>query len=139
MFLGLPLTYFLLAPADKMGLEAGATGLAIKMVLIQFFLVNVQLIVNARFLKLRFWRYLGHQIISVVCLYMVAMLAMLLVDCVLDLQDKIFYSFLVAGILYTLMVLFLTYFQPLLFGLGRSDIQFMKQWLIGKLKIMITG
>jgi hypothetical protein len=39
---GLPVTYLLIAPADKMGLNAGATGLAIKMVLLNFISVNIQ-------------------------------------------------------------------------------------------------
>ena len=41
MLIGLPVTYFLIAPPEKFGLNAGATGLAIKMVAIAFFSVNV--------------------------------------------------------------------------------------------------
>ena len=122
MALGLPVTYFLIAPVKMMGLDAGATGLAIKMVVLQFVGVNVQLWFNARLLKLRFWRYIGHQIVSVGCLLGVAVIAMLVVDKGLGLQNKVVLSFLLSGILYTLMTGVLGYAQPVLFGLERRDI-----------------
>lgn len=43
MLIGLPITYFLIAPGHMLGLNAGATGLAVKMVALQFVAVNVQL------------------------------------------------------------------------------------------------
>jgi len=125
MFIGLPLTYFLIAPVNMMGLNVGATGLAIKMVLIQFIAVNVQLYFNARLLGLRFWRYVGHQVMSVGCLLGIALIAMVCVDRGLALQNKVFYSFFLAGVLYTLMVMTLAYCQPIFFGLKRQDIQFL--------------
>jgi O-antigen/teichoic acid export membrane protein len=76
MLIGLPVTYFLIAPPEKFGLDAGATGLAVKMVALQFIAVNVQLYFNARLLGLRFWRYVGHQIVSVACLLGVAAISM---------------------------------------------------------------
>ena len=125
MFIGLPVTYFLIAPVNMMGLNAGATGLAIKMVSIQFIAVNVQLYFNARLLRLRFWRYVGHQVISVGCLLGIALIAMVCVDRCLALQNKVFYSFFLAGVLYTLVVMTLVYCQPIFFGLKRQDIQFL--------------
>lgn len=122
MFLGLPVTYFLVAPVDKMGLNAGAIGLAIKMVALQFISVNVRLWFNARLLKLRFWRYIGHQIVSVGCLLSVAAISMFVIDKGLGLHDKVILSFLLSGALYTLMVMILGYVQPVLFGLQRRDI-----------------
>lgn len=123
MFIGLPVTYFLVAPPEKFGLDAGATGLALKMVALQFIGVNLQLYFNARLLGLRFWRYVGHQVISVGCLLGIALIAMVCVDRCLALQDKVFCSFFLAGGLYTFMVMTLAYFQPIFFGLKRQDIQ----------------
>ena len=57
MLIGLPVTYFLIAPGDKWGINAGATGLAIKMVLLQFIAINVQLYFNSKYLKFSFKRY----------------------------------------------------------------------------------
>jgi len=125
ILIGLPVTYFLIAPADKMGLNAGATGLSVKMVALQIIGVNVQLYFNARLLGLRFWRYVGHQVVSVGCLLGIAAIAMTCVDQGLGFQDKVFYSFFLAGVLYTLMVMMLAYCQPIFFGLKRQDIQFL--------------
>ena len=122
MLIGLPVTYFLIAPPEKFGLDAGATGLAVKMVALQFIAVNVQLYFNARLLGLRFWRYVGHQIVSVACLLGVAAISMFVVDKGLGLHDKVILSFLLAGVLYTFMVVVLGYVQPIIFGLTRQDI-----------------
>lgn len=65
MLIGIPVAYFLIAPENKMGLNAGATGLAIKMIVMQIIGVNVQLYFNCQLLKLNFWRYVRHQIFSV--------------------------------------------------------------------------
>lgn len=134
MLIGLPVTYFLIAPGHMLGLNAGATGLAIKMVALQFIGVNVQLRFNARLLKLRFWRYLGHQIVSVGCLIGVAAISMFLVDKGLGLQNKVILSFLLSGVLYTLMVGGLGYVQPILFGLQRRDIHSLIQSGIHKFR-----
>ena len=131
-FIGLPVTYILIAPGYMLGLNAGATGLAIKMVSLQFIGVNVLLWFNARLLKLRFWRYIGHQIMSVGCLLGCAVIAMFLVDKGLGLQNKVVLSFLLSGILYTFMTGILGYTQPALFGLQRRDIHSLIQTCIRK-------
>jgi len=122
MLIGLPVTYFLIAPGHMLGLNAGATGLAIKMVAIQIVGVNVQLYFNARLLKLRFWRYIGHQIVSVACLLGVAAISMFVIDKGIGLHDRVVLSFILSGMLYTLMVGAVGYVQPVLFGLQRQDI-----------------
>jgi len=131
---GLPLTYFLIAPGDKMGLNAGATGLAIKMVIVQFIGVNVQLYFNARLLDLRFWRYVGHQIVSVACLLGSATAVMLMVDVWMGLNDNIILSFFLSGILYTLMVMGVAWFQPILFGLRIQDRNAFVKFALRKIK-----
>ena len=132
MLIGLPVTYFLIAPVNMLGLNAGATGLAIKMVSLQLIAVNVQLYFNARLLKLRFWRYVGHQIVSVGCLLGVAAISMFVIDKGLGLHDKIILSFLLSGILYTIMVMISGYVQPVLFGLQRRDIHSLVQLCVRK-------
>lgn len=136
MLLGIPVTYFLIAPGDKSGLDAGATGLAVKMVMLQFIVVNVQLYFNARLLRLRFWRYVGHQVVSVGCLLAVALLVTLWVDkMMLPSRDKVVSGFLLAGALYTIMVMVMSYFQPALFGLHRQDMQSLAQLVREKCRL----
>ena len=127
MLLGLPLTYVLIAPPDRGGLNTGATGLAFKMVLVQFFGVNIQLYFNARLLGLRFWRYVAHQFLSVGCLLSLAVLAKEIVDQLPALQDKIVLTFFLAGFLYTLLAAAATLSFPHLFGLSRQDLQSLLQ------------
>ena len=130
MLIGLPLTYFLIAPKEQFGLNAGATGLAIKMVAINFISVNILLFFNAKQLNLPFWRYVGHQIFSVGCLLSVATMAKLVIDYILGLSQNVIASFILAGVLYTLLAVILVYKLPVVFGLKKQDIQSMVKTLL---------
>lgn len=130
--IGVPVGYFLIAPESKMGLNAGATGLAIKMVVMQIIGVNVQLYFNCRLLKLNFSRYVGHQILSVFLFMVFSALAMLIVDRLLVLQHFILINFLISGILYLCMIIGLLYYKPSLFGLAREDISSMTRLVLLK-------
>jgi O-antigen/teichoic acid export membrane protein len=134
MLIGLPITYFLLAPTDKLGIDAGANGLAIKMVAINILGVNVQLYYNSKLLALKFWRYLGHQIVSVFALLIVAATTAFSIDYIIGTNNHIFVSFLLSGLFYTLIVLIMIYFSPILFGLKKADIQYVIQLCVEKLK-----
>ncbi len=129
MLIGLPVAYFMIAPADRMGAGAGATGLAIKMVLLQFIAVNVSLFYNARLLNLSFIKYFMHQIISLGSMISVSAFAFYLTDTLLGLYDKIIISFLTAGAVYTCITMGIIYFLPQVFGLKRQDIQSIFHWI----------
>lgn len=122
MLAGIPVTYFLIAPTDKLGVNSGANGLAVKMVLMQFIGVNAQLFFNARFLKLSFRKYFAHQILSVGCFLLIAAVATYGVDLALRLQKNIVINLCLSGIIYTLTVMMTAYYIPALFGLKRDDI-----------------
>lgn len=122
MIIGLPITYFLIAPVDMLGLNAGSAGLAIKTVLITFVAVNVQLYFNSKFLKLSFWKYLAHQLVCISCLLLLAFISLMIVDS-LQISSIIVINFLLNGIIYTISVAGLTYVFPALFGLKRKDIR----------------
>ena len=126
LILGLPLTYFLIAPANKLGLNFGATGLAIKMVLLNVIGVNVQLYFNTKQLNLRFWRYLSHQGLSMICLLILAVLATLGADYLLALRTNILTNFLISGLCYSVMAVGLAYFFPAVFGISRDDINLLQ-------------
>lgn len=122
LLLGLPLTYVLVAAAPSVGLEVGATGLAVKMVAIQLVAVNVQLYFNAKLLGLRFHRYLGHQIVSVAVLVAVALLAMLLVDRWLLPSGPTAVNFGASGVIYTAVVAAIAHAAPRVMGLKREQL-----------------
>ena len=133
MLIGIPICYFMIAPANKLGLHAGATGLAIKMVIVQCIGVNVQLFFNCRFLKLNFWRYVGHQIICVLNFLLFSAFATYVVNNIFILINNVIIKFLLSGIIYTAMVLVSLYFMPILFGLNRMDITSMRQLVFNKI------
>jgi hypothetical protein len=132
MLLGIPVSYFLIAPENRMGLNAGATGLAIKMVIVQILGVNVHLYFNCRFLNLNFWRYVGHQILSVFLFLAFSAFVTFVIGKVSVLQNQIIFRFILSGMLYSSMVLGLLYYKPLLFGLHREDISSITQLLLKK-------
>jgi len=122
MLVGLPLTYFLVAPRARMGMDGGASGLAAKMVLLQFVTVNAQIYCNARFLKLSFRRHLWQQFASLGLLLAAAAAATLIVDRALGLHASLIPAFLVAGLLYSTIVAGLVHAAPAPFGLRRQDV-----------------
>ena len=75
MVFGLLLTWALMAPRELGGLNLGATGLAYKMVIAQFFAVNIQLWFNTRLLQLSFRRFLRHQLVVMALLGMGAIVS----------------------------------------------------------------
>lgn len=130
---GLPLTYYLIAPTHQMGLNFGAIGLAIKMVLINILGVNVQLYFCARLLGLNFNRYLMHQFTCVLSLCAVGILASYSVDYFLN-SDGVLLSFLLSGFIYTLLVIGLGYALPQTFGVRREDLHHLAAAVLEKMK-----
>jgi O-antigen/teichoic acid export membrane protein len=130
--IGLPLTYFLIAPTNVMGLNLGANGLAIKMVVLQFVIVNVQLYYNARFLSLRFSRYFIHQVGTLGVMLGLAFTSDLVVNSFFDHSGNIILRFGLTGFIYSLLVGGSTLVFPLIFGLNRHDIGRMKQVVLLK-------
>ena len=117
MLLGLPITYFLIAPKNFFGLNAGATGLALKMVAFNIIAVNVQLFFNSKLLKLNYYKYIGHQVLCVFCLLFFAYVTSLIADTLIT-NDIL--SFFTAGIFYTIVVAIVVYCFPILFGLKKE-------------------
>jgi O-antigen/teichoic acid export membrane protein len=133
LILGLPVTYFLIAPHAALGLDTGATGLGIKMVFVQVLGVNVMLYYNAKVLNLQFWRYIGHQVLSLAGLLAMAFIAKLMVAMSMPVNKYMVLQFLAAGMLYTVIVIVAFVIKPNLFGLYREDIVLVFNKMRGKL------
>lgn len=128
-FIGLPCFFILLAPPQYFGLNLGATGFAIGMVFLTFVAYNVYLWFSTRILKISFTGLFLHQFYSALLFALIAIISIQLSN---QLFDNFIVSFLVSGIIYTIMVMVLIYFQPILFGLHRRDINSLIQLGIQK-------
>lgn len=118
---GLATAWFLLAPHNLLGLNLGATGLAIKTVSIQFISVNIYLWLASRMVPFPFWRNLCHQILSVLILCSFAFFSHWLSQHTPFLSGHYLIRFFCSGILYTVCVIAACIACPRLLGLSRND------------------
>ncbi len=119
MVIGLPITFFLIAPRAMFGLNLGAVGLSIKMVVSAFILINIQLWFNARYLNLSFKRLLYHQFSNISLFLFVAWSVTKLVETACRNMVAVF---MVSGFLYTTLCLGLLIYFPALIVLYREDL-----------------
>ena len=138
MVLGLPLVYFLLAPRSMFGLDAGALGLAIKMVILNIIIVNVWLYFNTRYLKLSFSKFLLHQFGSVAILFILALLSKYIIDFIPFLDDKVILSFILSAIIYTIATVLISNYLPKILGMDRETLDKVKLRIIGNLRNVFT-
>lgn len=123
MVLGVPLTYWIVAPAKNGGMNGGAVGIAAKQVLMQLIVVNVLLFLNTRLLRLSFSRFLLHQMGSIAVLLALAVVSTFLFDIVAPGISNPFVELLGVGVIYSLLVGITGILFPALFGIHRSDIR----------------
>lgn len=119
--LGLPLTYFMLAPRKIYGLDMGANGLAIKTVLMAFMTINVLLYANSKYLKISFWKYLLHQIVSILLFLSVAAAVRAGVVLIMRGGGNALADILISGVIYTVISAVIFFAFPVIFGLKRED------------------
>jgi O-antigen/teichoic acid export membrane protein len=117
--LGLLLTFFLLGPIKFGCLEAGATGLAIKMVFLQILSVNVQLWSNTAFLKLSFRDLFFYQLIIILLFSSISMVFLFAAQ---KITSNSVLGIFIAGVGYTCSILLLLFKRPELFSLEKSDV-----------------
>jgi O-antigen/teichoic acid export membrane protein len=130
--IALPVTFFLIGPKNLWGLALGSTGLAVKMVLIQFVTINIQLWYNTRYLGLSFVKLLGHQLYCAGALAVFAWISKGAAD--LWIKNP-FFSLVTSGLLYSSLVLLATITRPSLFYLSPGDIDFLRQ----KIRSALSG
>lgn len=132
-FAGLLLTVFFLAPHKFFGLDAGANGLAVKMVLIVFLVVNTYLYYITKFLGISFWKYIAHQAVSFAALLLASCSVAVLLDSILQIKMNVIANFIISGSLYTSIILILAYKLPIVFGLKTEDINYAVHFIRGKI------
>ncbi|HOI18002.1 MAG TPA: hypothetical protein PK036_16815, partial [Geobacteraceae bacterium] len=116
---GVPTTYFMIAPPDKFGLNAGATGLAAKMVIINIIAVNVQLYFNTRLLNLNYRRFLLHQAL---CMSILVGLAYIVSGAVSHFIGHPVAGVPLSGVFYSAAVFGITCLKPEIFGFRKQDL-----------------
>jgi O-antigen/teichoic acid export membrane protein len=126
MVAGLPVTYCFLAPAGSFGFGLGAVGLAAKMVLVQFIAVNVLLFYNTRFMRVKFYPFLAHQVLNIVMLLVVSASSRYLTGWMMPFSGRLS-GFIVSGVLYLVLAMGICMAIPWLFGVTRDDLSTMSR------------
>lgn len=95
-----------------------ATGLALKMIIVQLIAVNIQLYYNAKFLNFKMFYFFWHQVYSLLFFLFVGFLSSLIIRFTSPMMN-----FLSSGVLYTLLVAVGTYFYPKIFAITQDEIK----------------
>ncbi len=117
---GMVLSYILISPKTLGGLEMGAVGLSIKIVLVYGALVVTQFYFICKILKVRPWPYWLSQI-SVIGLFLLLSYLSSLSLAYLPFKST-FVQLLIGGLIYNLLVVGIVFAFPRLFGLTHNDI-----------------
>lgn len=134
MLIGLPVTYYFIAPKERFGINAGATGLAVKMVLLQSVGANIGLYFNTKFLKLNYWKYFTIQFVVIACFFILAFFSRTLGNHLFVTKEYIIRSLIANGFIYSFFVTILVWYIPEIIGLKRSDISDMVSSIMRKIR-----
>ncbi len=134
MILGLPISYILIAPHNMLGLDIGATGLALKFVGVQLFSVNVMLYFITKILDINYYEFLKYQIVGIFLLLIIAFLSKMLVSELIHENNMIILRFIISGIIYTLVIALIIYFKPYVFGITKSDLTIVVNKVLRKIR-----
>lgn len=124
MVIGLPITYLMIAPADKFGFDGGAIGLSLKFVLSCFVGVNIQLYYITKILLLDFFYFFRNQLQCIFIFACIAFASAVLGDYFLNgAVTGLLLSFVSAGLLYTTAIIILVSWKPSIVGIQPVDVQ----------------
>lgn len=139
MVISLPMTYFFLASKDKMGLDLGATGLAVKIVSLQFISVNVRLFFSSGLIRLRFWKYITHQFGVMSTFVALAYISRHGIDWIPGISDRVVAAFICSGVVYSALVVGLVTVFPIFLGFSNDDMNRVRQMVIRFSRKAIMG
>jgi len=104
--------------------KLGALGFGVKMILAQVIGVNIQLYFNAKFLNIKMFSFVIHQIYIVVLFSLLAYFSSSFVY-----SDTITLNFLFTGFIYTLLIIIFVFFFPRIIALNKSEvIEYIVRW-----------
>lgn len=130
LLLGFVLSLIFIGPNKYYALNLGSLGLALKMIILQFLIVNIQLYYNSKLLKIIFFKFLYHQFFIILILISIALISNLFSSIIIN--DLI--SFIVHGFIYLILIMILFYNYPKLAGINYSDIKKYKNLILKKNK-----
>ena len=136
MVLGLILSFFLIAPEKFYGMNYGSLGLVIKMLIMQIFVVNVQLFYNSKYLKFNFIKLVGHQLIILIIFFLIAYSSKYLSNFIFESN---LLSFLLSGVIYIILIFIMIYKFPNLISFTKTDIINTKIIFFKKIKQIFTN
>jgi hypothetical protein len=110
---GLLLSFFLIAPSGMYGLNLGAKGLALQMVLIQILTVNVNSYLNCRFFKISYSNLLAYQIVIFVILLLIGLTCNIITNSV---TQSGFLKLLMFGTILSIITAGIVYLFPSIIG-----------------------
>jgi O-antigen/teichoic acid export membrane protein len=128
--LSIAAAFLLVGPKEYGAMNFGAIGLALKMVVLEFFGTNVILYFNSRMLAFSFRRYFFHQVFVVAVLTAAAFGSREAALYVLDGTSKWIQVMVLGGLLYAAVSLLMFHFIPFLVGIDKREaIAFLKKAL----------
>lgn len=113
MPLGLLLSFFLIAPSGLYGLNLGAKGLAIQMVLIQILTVNANSFLNCRFFKIRYSKLVRYQIVIPLIFLFIGFVCNMIIN---NITQSGFLKLFLFGTMLSILTAYLVYLFPSLLG-----------------------
>ena len=116
--LSITASYILMAPKEYYGIDLGAVGLAIKFVVFQFVVVNIQLYINTRMLKVKMSKYIFSQITILVAFIIAAYSSKYLIN-YLFVSSNIVVKIILSGMLYTGLAIILALLFPKALGINK--------------------
>jgi O-antigen/teichoic acid export membrane protein len=120
MIVGLITTFIFIAPNKYGGLNLGASGLALRMIIVQFIGANIQLKYNATYLKISFIKYFTHQIIVALGLYSIVYLSRTLA---LLFISNVMLTVIISGLIYTISTLAIIYKFPRIIIMTQQELK----------------
>ena len=102
-------------PVKYGGLELGGLGFAYKILILQFIITNVQVWYISKYLDIRMLSLIRIQVVTLTILMITAGLSHYLISLF---QYGLYIDFLIKGIIYSIFVLLLSLYVPLIFSIN---------------------
>jgi O-antigen/teichoic acid export membrane protein len=137
----LPITYIMLTPTANYGLDMGALGIALKMVLLGVVSVNIQALIIAHYSGWKFdWVF---QVVGIPLMIMLGYCVKLLIGLVWNLSNisvtNLIIPVLSNFLIYALFVLWIIWLLPWLVGLEKKDLDSMLESLMRRKNLALLN